>query len=43
MFQPLHDHSEAAPNALCQTNPSTLPVPPSAIPYEANVPADLNL
>lgn len=41
--QQTHGDSEAAPNALCQIDPSMLPLSPSTIPYEANAPADPNL
>ena len=43
MPQLLHVHNEAAPIASSQPDPSTLPAPPSALPYEANVPADPDL
>jgi len=43
MPQPLHDNNEAAPNTSCQINPSTMPILPLAILYEANVLADPNL
>jgi len=35
--------NEVVSNALCQSNPSTIPILPSAIPYEANVPVNPNL
>ena len=38
-----HVYNEAAPIDSSQSAPSTLPVPPSAIPYEANILADPNL
>jgi len=38
-----HVYNEAAPIDPSQPASSTLPVPPSAIPYEANMPADPNL
>ena len=38
-----HVYNEAAPIDSSQLAPSTLLVPPSAIPYEANMPADPNL
>jgi len=43
IHQPLHVHNEVVPIASSQPDPSTLSVPPSAILYEANVPADSNL
>ena len=41
--QPMHIDNKAVPSALCQSDPSTLPVPLSTIPYEANALADPNL
>ena len=38
-----HAYNKAAPIDSNQPAPSTLPVPPSAIPYETNMPADPNL
>jgi len=38
-----HAYNEVAPIDPNQLAPSTLPVPPSAIPYKANMPADPNL
>jgi len=38
-----HVYNEVVPIDSSQPAPSTLPVPPSAIPYEANMPADPNL
>jgi len=39
----LHAYNKAAPITSSQPDPSTLPVPPSAIPYKANMPANPNL
>jgi len=36
-------HNETASNAALQPDPSTLPITPSVLPYEANVPSDPNL
>jgi len=36
------NNNKVAPNISCQSNPSTMPVPPLAIPYKANVLADPN-
>jgi len=38
-----HVYNKAVPIDSSQSAPSTLPVPPSAIPYEANMLADPNL
>jgi len=43
MSQLLHKNNEAAPTASCQTDPSTLPILPLTIPYEANALANPNL
>jgi len=43
VLQQMHSDNEVVPNASCQVNLSTLPVPLSNIPYKANAPADPNL
>ena len=37
------NNNKVVPNASCQNDPSTMPIPPLAIPYKANALADPNL
>jgi len=43
LSQPIYNDNETVPIASCQTDPSTMPISPLAIPYKANVLANLNL